>query len=144
MVIRKISEEDISCVAEMERSIFGSHISDENFRKDALNPDNVYLVAVDGDEIAGYCGFIVSYENADLCNIAVLDKYRRRHLADDMLKKAFDICADMGVESILLEVRPSNAGAISLYRKNDFKEISVRNNYYINPTENALIMQKEL
>ena len=42
-------------------------------------------------------------------------------------------------KSILLEVNENNFSAIKLYRKNNFKEISVRKNYY-GTGQNALIM----
>ena len=43
-----------------------------------------------------------------------------------------------------MEVRASNAPAITLYEKLDFKPIGLRKNYYRNPKEDALILQKEL
>ena len=48
---------------------------------------------------------------------------------------------DEKIQKITLEVRRSNQIAISLYKKYDFKEISVRKNYYKNPTEDAVILQ---
>jgi ribosomal-protein-alanine N-acetyltransferase len=43
-----------------------------------------------------------------------------------------------------LEVRTSNASAIALYEKLAFRQIGLRKNYYRNPREDALILQKEL
>ena len=45
---------------------------------------------------------------------------------------------------IFLEVRESNQVAINFYKKNKFKEISVRKNYYSEPNENAIIMKLEV
>jgi ribosomal-protein-alanine N-acetyltransferase len=45
---------------------------------------------------------------------------------------------------VTLEVRPSNAAARSLYEKLGFKVLWVRQNYYSNPREDALIMGKFL
>jgi ribosomal-protein-alanine N-acetyltransferase len=47
---------------------------------------------------------------------------------------------------VLLEVRPSNKAAISLYRKCGFNEIGVRSNYYpaADGREDALILARSL
>ena len=47
-------------------------------------------------------------------------------------------------KDIFLEVRESNKVAINFYKKNNFKEISIRKNYYSEPTENAIIMKLEV
>ena len=44
--------------------------------------------------------------------------------------------------TILLEVRESNNIAINLYKKFNFREICIRENYYKFPVENAIIMKK--
>ena len=48
------------------------------------------------------------------------------------------------IKNIFLEVRESNQTAINFYKKNKFKEISIRKNYYSKPTENAIIMKLEV
>ena len=64
--------------------------------------------------------------------------------AQALLHQAFKKCAGEGVEQILLEVRESNEAAIKLYVKLGFNEISLRRNYYRDPQEHAVIMQKIL
>jgi ribosomal-protein-alanine N-acetyltransferase len=43
---------------------------------------------------------------------------------------------------LTLEVRPSNTGAIALYRRFGFEEAGRRRNYYDLPKEDALILTK--
>jgi ribosomal-protein-alanine N-acetyltransferase len=43
---------------------------------------------------------------------------------------------------LTLEVRQSNATAISLYEKHGFINDGIRKNYYSQPTEDGLIMWK--
>ena len=51
-----------------------------------------------------------------------------------------------GAESLLLEVRPSNAPALRLYRNFGFQEVGRRKGYYPASTgrEDALVMRKSL
>ena len=46
------------------------------------------------------------------------------------------------VSAFFLEVRESNAGAISLYQKMGYKEIGKRKRFYERPVEDALVMSK--
>ena len=47
------------------------------------------------------------------------------------------------MKDIFLEVRESNQVAINFYKKNNFKQISIRKGYYSDPTEDAIIMKME-
>ena len=93
---------------------------------------------------AGYCIFTTSFEDADLCRIAVLNDYRRNHLADRMLKKAFEKLETNGVKRVILEVREGNNAAITLYKKYGFEQIGKRKNYYSEPAEDGLVFEATL
>lgn len=142
MQIRRMSEKDIESVAELEQQIFSSPWRKESIEKAYLIEANIYLVAEVEGKIAGYCGLWTSFETADLCNIAVHPEHRRKGIADAILKESFGFCRQRQVEQMLLEVRKSNVSAIALYCKNGFKNIDIRKNYYKNPVEDAIIMQK--
>ena len=53
-----------------------------------------------------------------------------------------DCAENSGATFISLEVRLSNAPAISLYKKAGFESAGVRPSFYRDPTEDALIMTK--
>jgi ribosomal protein S18 acetylase RimI-like enzyme len=46
------------------------------------------------------------------------------------------------INRMLLEVRQSNHRAIEFYKRNGFHIISERKNYYLNPNENAWVMER--
>ena len=106
--------------------------------------ERIYLVAECEGDVAGSCVFFCSFETADLSNVTVDERCRRRGLAEALLREAFERCLDKGVEQVLLEVRESNVAAIGLYEKLGFAVISRRRGYYRDPQEDALIMQKHL
>ena len=137
-----MNEDDIKQVAEIEKGIFSLPWSENAFLDSLKNENTVYMVADNGDEIAAYCGAYISFEEADISNVAVKKEFRRNNIAENMLNKLFDECRRKGVSDITLEVRETNVPAISLYEKLGFKEAGIRKNFYEKPVENALIMWK--
>ena len=81
--------------------------------------NTVYIVAEIKDEIVAYCGAYISFEEADISNVAV-KALRRKNVAENMLNKLFYECGEKGVSDITLEVRETNVPAISLYEKLGF------------------------
>ena len=57
-----------------------------------------------------------------------------------------DLARWHGARQVFLEVRPSNPGAIALYRAEGFNEIGLRPNYYpaAKGREDAIVMAIEL
>ena len=61
-----------------------------------------------------------------------------------MLSRLLNSLSDHKLESVFLEVRPSNKTAINLYGKNGFEIVGRRKNYYstFNGREDALVMKR--
>lgn len=144
VIIRKMTAADSSRVAEIEKDIFSSPWSEKSFLDAIQSEDNIYLTAVAGEEVIGYCGFWVSYETADLCNMAVAVPYRRQSVGQQLLTEGIRCLQQKDVQRILLEVRKSNEKAKKLYQKMGFACIGERKKYYSNPEEDAILMQKEI
>lgn len=141
MQIKPMETCHIGQVAALEQEIFAHPWSEASIQKAFEKEENIYIVAAEGQMVYGYCGIWCSFETADLCNIAVAPDKRGQGIAGEILRYAKDACRQKGVESILLEVRETNAAARSLYQKNAFEEISRRKQYYKDPVEDAVIMQ---
>ncbi len=144
MTIRKMHENDAEIVAKIESDIFSTPWSEKDFSDAVKNESNLYLVSEESEKISGYCGLWISYECADLCNMAVVKSQRGQGTGYLLLEESFRQCIERGVERIILEVRSSNEAARHLYEKTGFNYISTRKNYYKNPCEDALIMEKKL
>ena len=130
IIYRLMSEGDIKQVAAIEKEIFSLPWSEKSFLDSLKN------------EIVAYCGAYISFEEADISNVAVKENFRRKNVAENMLNKLFYECGKKGVSDITLEVRETNVPAISLYEKLGFEEAGIRKNFYEKPVENALIMWK--
>lgn len=143
-MIRPMQRQDIKRVLEIEQSIFSAPWSEKSFMDAYCAESNIYLVAIKEETVIGYCGLWVSYETADLCNMAVDKTYRQQGAARELLKVGLRLCKERSVESVLLEVRESNISAIRLYEKTGFARIGKRKKYYKEPVEDAILMQLDL
>lgn len=135
--------EDIEEVAEIEKAVFSMPWSKEAFEDTIQKDMTIYIVAKKQGKVAGYCGLWISFDEADIMNVAVDAKYRRQGIAKQMLSFLMEKAKEKGVERFTLEVRESNQSAINLYEKLGFKSVGLRKNFYSKPTENANIMWKE-
>ena len=143
MDIRMMCGKDIPQLAGLEKICFSDPWSDSAFSYELSNPLSVWLVAVDGDIIAGYIGSQTVMDESDMMNVAVAPQYRRQGIAEKLILELIQVLVQRGSKSLSLEVRKSNISAIALYEKLNFVQVGCRPNYYRNPKEDALIMRKE-
>lgn len=142
ITIRKMTPEDATYVAEIERSVFSEPWREQDFIKAAEDNNYIYLTACDGEAVVGYAGCIIACEDADITNIAVHDTYRRMGIGNKLLEVLEGLALEKGVCNVFLEVRESNNGARSLYSSRDYVPVGMRKNFYRNPDEDAVLMQK--
>lgn len=144
MRIRKLVLEDAPAIAELEKRCFSDPWSEKSIASEVHNPLAYWLVAEDGGEILGYIGSQSVLDAADVMNLAVSPDHRRKGIGEKLIKALTRHLQENGVIALLLEVRVSNAPAISLYEKLGFVQVGRRPRYYTNPREDALILRKEL
>ena len=142
MTIESMTVDDIAQVAEIERQIFSIPWSEKAFR-DSMESDNtIYIVAKENDNVAGYAGMYLSFEEGNITNVAVNPLSRRKGIGEKIVRDILNRAYEKGVRDVFLEVRETNSFAIALYEKIGFKEEGIRKNFYDKPRENALIMWK--
>lgn len=142
MTIESMTVDDISQVAEIERQIFSIPWSEKAFR-DSMEGDNtIYIVAKENNNVAGYAGMYLSFEEGNITNVAVNPLSRRKGIGEKIVRDILNRAYEKGVRDVFLEVRETNSVAIALYEKIGFKEEGIRKNFYDKPRENALIMWK--
>lgn len=132
-----------AAVADLEKQCFSAPWSENSIASELSNPLSLWVVAMDGEVLAGYVGSQSVMGEADMMNVAVAPDYRRQGVAEGLISKLITLLTKNGVHSLTLEVRASNAPAISLYEKLGFVQKGLRKNYYRNPREDALILGKE-
>lgn len=142
MQIRRMKEEDLAQVAEIEKECFSLPWSEKSFRDACSRQENVYLVAAKDTEVLGYIGMWAVLGEGEITNVAVKPSARRQGVADRMLEELFAIARAAGTDIFFLEVRESNEAARKLYEKQGFSQIGIRKNFYERPQENAVVMSR--
>ncbi|WP_226393614.1 ribosomal protein S18-alanine N-acetyltransferase [Ructibacterium gallinarum] len=143
--IEPFSEAALPAVYELEHVCFPKDPwSMTAFRQELTNPLSVFLVATDTDtgRIAGYGGVWLMYDAGNITNIAVHPDFRRKKVGTALLRRLIHICQERGMNSVTLEVRAGNRGAIALYETAGFQICGLRKRYY-QDREDALIMTLE-
>lgn len=140
ILIREMQEGDIPEIMAIELSSFTTPWSEISFLSEIYKKYAVSRVAVFEGKVIGYiCANCVLHE-AHILNLAVHQDYRRRGVATIMMREAIRKLKKKGCVFMYLEVRVSNTGARMFYELFGFKVESVRKKYYINPSEDALLM----
>ena len=141
-----LSECHITDVAELERICFSSPISEANIKSILVDGIGKGFVCVErqSGKVAAYGGVMVAADEAQILNIATHPDRRGKGLARCALNNILDYSKNNGASFITLEVRESNSVAIGLYTSSGFYEVGRLKNYYKHPTEDALILKREI
>ena len=96
-----------------------------------------------------YCILFPAVDELHLLNITVSPKLRKLGLGSRMMAAIEGVAAQQNIPRIILEVRPSNIAAVSLYQKLGYEQIGIRKNYYpadpqLRIREDALVMAKSI
>ena len=140
-MIKKLTSNNIDYIEQifnLEKEIFKSSAFSKSYLNTLIKGDNsfIYVYLIDS-KVCGYLMVLDSIDVYEILAIATIEEYRNKGIAQKLLNK-------IKIKNIFLEVRESNQTAINFYKKNKFKEISIRKNYYSEPTENAIIMKLEV
>ncbi len=143
-MIRAMTERDIAPIAALEKLCFSDPWCEAAVASELKNPLSLWLVYEKEGEVLGYIGSQSVLPDADVMNLAVAPRGRRQKIATQLLTELCTELENNGVEQLFLEVRASNEPAIALYEGFGFQQVGRRPKYYVNPTEDALILRKEL
>ena len=78
MKIVKMTADHVSQVAELEKICFSDPWSENSITYELTNPLSLWLVAVEGDKVAGYVGSQSVMGESDMMNDAVHPDFRRK------------------------------------------------------------------
>lgn len=114
-----------------------------------LNSNNTTTyILKNEDEIIGFVILSICLDEIEILNICINKNYTNKGLGNYLLENILEILKNNNFSKVFLEVNINNIFAIKLYKKNDFKIISTRKDYYLNKKNNtkedAYVMTKNL
>ena len=139
-----MAAEHLDRLEQLERMCFSRPWSKKMLAEELDNQCAAFLVAEDAatGQVIGYAGLLVAADEGYITNVAVDPSRRRQGVAAQLLQVFDNFAKGNRLAFLTLEVRPSNAAAIALYRGFGFREVGRRRNYYDLPKEDALILTK--
>ena len=141
MEINEMTLEDLELIKDTLYSEYDNFWSYNILKNELLNDKTTYIVAKENNQIVGFAGIMTCLDEATLNNIVVKKSCRGRGIGGELLDTIIELCADLNMKTLTLEVDSSNIPAISLYKKFGFQNLGIRKKYY-NHTSDAIIMTK--
>ncbi len=144
LLYRPMRDVDLPQVLAIEEMAYEFPWTEGIFR-DCLRMGYHCYVAEQGRRLVAYGILSIGAGESHLLNLCVHPHHRRRGVARKLLAFLMDKARSAGVDSLILEVRPSNTAAIQLYRSLGFNEVGRRRDYYParGGREDALILALE-
>ena len=119
----------------LNENYYNNQKAKEDLKKLISSRKRTFLVAEENDNLVGYVdGYIIEKEEVYIEKVAYLDhlcvtrKYRKQGIGKILIDEFAKIMKEKGVKYIKLNAFENNIPAVSLYKKEDFKEYSV---YYM-------------
>ncbi len=127
--IRTMRPADLQAVADVELASYQFPWNIGIFRDCLLAGYQSLVLDIRGN-VSGYCIMSIAAGEAHLLNICIHPSCQRLGYGRRLLVEALARAREIGVETVFLEVRPSNDVAIMLYRSLGFRLIGRRPSYY--------------
>jgi len=127
--LEPMREADLAEVAAVESAIYTHPWTRGNFA-DSLRARYQCFTLRGGGALIGYFVLMVAAGEAHLLNLSVAAAHQRKGHGTALLGEVMRLARELGARTLFLEVRPSNLGALALYRRFGFRRVGVRRGYY--------------
>ena len=144
LVFREADVRDIPALCALEEECFSSPWSERAFLESFDSGSASFFVCESDGVTAGYAGCVRVLDECSITNVAVTSACRRQGVARGLLDMLESEMYSLGVRYVYLEVRASNAAAISAYESRGYLCEGVRRHFYSMPVEDAYVYKKEL
>jgi len=138
--IRPAAAPDLAAIHAIEEVAFSDPWSAKDFRE-CVATGVPFLVAVAGDEVAGYAIAHAAADEGEILNLGVAPARRRQGIGAELVRVMMDALRARGARAVYLEVRDSNTAARALYERLGFREVGRRSRYYRRPVEDAILLR---
>lgn len=142
--VRRMTMEDGAAVAEMEHQLFVDAWSEKSVLETLEQTNSICLIVEKAGRMAGYLLAYKAADEAEIARIGVAKELQKQGAARALLTELESVCRSEAIAKILLDVRSGNHVARILYEKAGYKEDGIRQRFYENPREDAILMSREL
>ena len=138
-------ESDLDTIDALEPTLYDFPWTRGNFADSIKAGHGTWLCCV-GQEVVAYAVVMNALDEAHLLNLSVAKPWQGRGIGRSLLEHLCDEARRAGAVRIFLEVRPSNAPGVALYRSAYFSPIGRRRGYYpaVGGREDAIVMTRDL
>lgn len=140
MVIAPMRRRHLRSVLGIEEATSSTPWSLGLFLAEAKRRERTYLVARSGHRVVGFAGMLYVLSDGHITTVAVDPGSQGAGIGTRLLLVLIRSAIERGAEAVTLEVRQSNEPALSLYRRFGFAPAGVRQGYYRDPDEDALVL----
>ena len=144
LTVSLFEKEDILALAQIEKEEFSTPFKEKDFLDIYDSEISNVLVAKIGGVVVGYVSFTVIIDECQIINFATKNEFKRQGVGKNVMEALLDYGKTKGVTKYFLEVRVTNEGAISLYKKYGFVPVGISKNHFSLPREDAILMNLEL
>jgi len=142
--LRPMEADDLDRICRIEGESFSNPWPRESFLGDLRSSYARCTVALIGDLVVGYAiGWFV-LDELHVLNLAVDPEHRQQGVGRDLLQDLLGAARRRGCRYAALELRSTNRQACRLYQEHGFRPVAVRKKYYRRPTEDAVVMWRDL
>ncbi len=139
--IRVASLGDLDAIMDIETLSFTTPWSREAMVQEIEQRDwSRVVVATVEKKTVSFMVYWVVVDELHLLNLAVHPKWRRRGIGRAMVRYLAELAEENYLTTLFLEVRVSNKAAQKLYWEFGFKPVAIRQNYYSDNGEDAIVM----
>lgn len=147
--VRSMQSSDIDSVYAIETAAHRSPWSRDIIRDCVLVNYDCRIIEADTRTDVILAGYIICRYEVNIChilNLCIAPALQGSGYGQSLLKNIIDSQKNTIVDTIILEVRPSNLAAIHLYKKMGFLQTGIKPGYYHddNCIEDAVVLQKKI
>jgi len=135
-----INIDDANQVLKIEKEVQQNPWSLNSIESHLNHPKSFSSGVKVGGTLSAFILALMFDSEVHILNLSVSKEHQRKGFGTELL----NACFVGGIDKAFLEVRASNKAAISLYRKNGFKLLGTRKNYYTDNKEDAHLFELEL
>ena len=144
LIVEQMGTRHLDQVIEIEKRSYSTPWSSNSFKNEIYNPYSIALAAMLDGKVVGYILANYRFHEGHILNVTVHPDHVRKGIGTHLMKLVLEMLRQRNCIVAYLEVRASNLGARRIYEKLGFHEVGRRKAYYIDPFEDAVLMNADL